>query len=69
MRFALRIREIAAQRPDSSFGDGRGRSFKERSLRIAAGAMYQDKAVTLAFMRSMQKSADAIGGIWHYFVL
>ena len=69
MRFALPKREIAAQRPDSGFGEGRRRSFQEQSLRIAAGAMYQDKAVTLAFTRSMQKSADAIGGIWHYFVL
>ena len=45
MGFALPKRQIAAQHPDSGFGEGVGRGFEERGLRIAAGAMCQDKSV------------------------
>jgi hypothetical protein len=69
MGFALAKRKIAAQHPDSGFGEGLGRGFEQRSARIAAGAMCEDETGASAIDRAMQKSAHGAGGIWDDFLI
>jgi hypothetical protein len=63
MRFALAKRQVAAQRPESGFGEGGGRGFEERSSGIAAGSMRQDETVASAVGRPVEKSAHGASGV------
>jgi hypothetical protein len=67
--FTLAKREIAAQHPDSEFGERHSRGFEERSSRIAAGAMRQDETIASSVGRPMEKSTHGASGIGDNFLI